>query len=1411
MSSAEQRYYRTCIANNKPYFGRIMRASQGSPIRHAYMQAQVELECRGRGGKPYHILEIGSWAGGSAITWADAIRRYNGGKGSVVCIDPWQPYFKPEAFSDIEDVNQYNEMADALANDKIYNLFLHNIRSSGNSDIVKPVRGYSRELLPAFEDGFFDLIFVDGAHDYENVKEDLKSVARVVREGGIVCGDDLELQIADMDIEYARSNKHRDYIQDAVTRVWFHPGVSLAIGEYFGDVSSWEGFWSMRKRGDCWEKPAPESFHGCVVQVPVHLKHLSSICVVPELVESEYKGYNILLWGHTYCALALSLGNVYVTELPEDQLLDFLKDRTYLIGASLEDAKWIIDLMGYDSRPGSIEFVAGRRLEALATAAAGADRYTLSGRACLRFDGSGDDCTILRALFDHLTHDSMRPAFYGLNALSTYILNLLPEFINNIACIIDEEKSATQRDFEGIPIVHPEEIPDGVDFVFICETDLHLVQRKREKLPHSVQAVCLHNVAEAAPQDVSQSVSHNRGVWWEPGRESSNGVQTMTEEDRNVLFRLAAGEPLNPESKNEELKNSSNEVLPGYSTCGGNSSGGTGIAPNRVYEGFNIFVLESRFFAVPRDCPVTDIESIRANAKFVGLAFQEVETEIDKFSKEEPMPAGRTARHREPFRFSFLLPTRGRPDLVDRLFRSIVDTTSSLDQLEIILGIDDDDQATQKITHDRLNLKKVILPRGQKMGALVSACYAASSGRFIMGVNDDLILRTQGWDEIVASCFERFGDDIGLIHVNDLLFRDVLCTFPILSRRACKEIGFSPAEYKRYKIDDHIYDTYNLLAYLGYKRITYLPDVIFEHENHGQVVDPKLKYMYISADNKVYVPDQDILARDDEIFHRYFEARKEAALKLAALIEGDKSHRIMESRRRSQTCLLKGAPDPYSYRRKDFTTSYSHISATSKALPRTTIAVVTADIRSEFASRCVSLVKQHTPSHDLIVLDNSRDSGFSHPREMNKVMRAINTDLLVLLDDDVFVEPGWFEGLARCLDERTAVVAPLHKDKDGKISFTGGYLAGDGLGTHEHTFDVPSSPRSAQSCCSAAILIDMKKCGQILMEEAYKKYFFDIVHSFEVWEAGYRVVVTPEVTVTHVGGATAIRGSASSSNFFEIDRKTFINQWVETGRLARLEEIVWQKDPYLALLVGIPREINRLYSELETVSFSDFIPRAADLLNTSFKTVPHRNNLFVQGIEKILSRYISLSLTNGDPAGARACVSSLSRYMKDASNGSDRFGILKDLERMHIQVNTEIDRFEKAVEIKRSAIEKYAGGDMHGAEQTFLKAFEMAPRDANILACLGQICYESRRYADALTCNKAAIRLNPEEIDAWIGLALIARATNSPDALKSACEQIRILNPHHPKMNELMGELPEAAIAAAGQKRIPTEGISGVQ
>lgn len=73
-------------------------------------------------------------------------------------------------------------------------------------DSVKVIKGLSSEILPSYEDNFFDIIYIDGSHIYEDVKVDLENAYKKVKIGGWIAGHDYHPQV--------------------------NPGIYFAVGEF---------------------------------------------------------------------------------------------------------------------------------------------------------------------------------------------------------------------------------------------------------------------------------------------------------------------------------------------------------------------------------------------------------------------------------------------------------------------------------------------------------------------------------------------------------------------------------------------------------------------------------------------------------------------------------------------------------------------------------------------------------------------------------------------------------------------------------------------------------------------------------------------------------------------------------------------------------------------------------------------------------------------------------------------------------------------------------------------------------------------------------------------------------------------------------------------------------------------------
>jgi MMP 1-O-methyltransferase len=113
--------------------------------------------CTGRG----VIVEIGSWRGKSTTCLGLGSKAGNG--VPVFAVDPHSEH----TFGD----------------------FSRNMEEAGLTDLVTPVPGRSQELAEGFDEPI-ELLFIDGAHQYELVNEDFDRWVPKVVEGGVVAMHD---------------------------------------------------------------------------------------------------------------------------------------------------------------------------------------------------------------------------------------------------------------------------------------------------------------------------------------------------------------------------------------------------------------------------------------------------------------------------------------------------------------------------------------------------------------------------------------------------------------------------------------------------------------------------------------------------------------------------------------------------------------------------------------------------------------------------------------------------------------------------------------------------------------------------------------------------------------------------------------------------------------------------------------------------------------------------------------------------------------------------------------------------------------------------------------------------------------------------------------------------------------------
>jgi precorrin-6B methylase 2 len=150
------------------------------------------------------IVEIGSGQGGSICTMGLAIDRNPAVE--LISIDKFQPYDEKTHAGWMFNVDRFSYKK------FVYNLEIRNIKAR---NIFK----WSFEAVGDIEDKSCDIVFIDGNHSYQSVKDDINWYLPKIKEGGIICGHDFHPRF---------------------------PGVMIAVEEAFGnsfDVMDQSSIW----------------------------------------------------------------------------------------------------------------------------------------------------------------------------------------------------------------------------------------------------------------------------------------------------------------------------------------------------------------------------------------------------------------------------------------------------------------------------------------------------------------------------------------------------------------------------------------------------------------------------------------------------------------------------------------------------------------------------------------------------------------------------------------------------------------------------------------------------------------------------------------------------------------------------------------------------------------------------------------------------------------------------------------------------------------------------------------------------------------------------------------------------------------------------------------------------------------
>lgn len=124
------------------------------------------------------VIEIGSYLGRSAVFFASRVLE-------TLCIDPfvmWPDLIERKELSMHEGEDFYDKFLDNIK---------HAMKFGPNTSSIKATRKTSEQAFYDNPDLYADLIYIDGQHDYESVKNDIRMWG--LRAKKVICGDDYDV------------------------------------------------------------------------------------------------------------------------------------------------------------------------------------------------------------------------------------------------------------------------------------------------------------------------------------------------------------------------------------------------------------------------------------------------------------------------------------------------------------------------------------------------------------------------------------------------------------------------------------------------------------------------------------------------------------------------------------------------------------------------------------------------------------------------------------------------------------------------------------------------------------------------------------------------------------------------------------------------------------------------------------------------------------------------------------------------------------------------------------------------------------------------------------------------------------------------------------------------------------------
>ncbi|MDA8291760.1 MAG: hypothetical protein M0Z33_08800 [Actinomycetota bacterium] len=203
-----------------------------------------------------------------------------------------------------------------------------------------------------------------------------------------------------------------------------------------------------------------------------------------------------------------------------------------------------------------------------------------------------------------------------------------------------------------------------------------------------------------------------------------------------------------------------------------------------------------------------------------------------------------------------IVPSRGRPNNLDRLVEAWRTTSSG--HADLVVALDDDDPALYQYNAHRVAMVTVGPRQSFVSWTNEVAVDHAEDYRFIGSMGDDHRPRTVGWDRMLCEALEEIGS--GVAYGDDLGAGPVLPSAVVLTSDIVSELGYVlPPE-----VSHNGADRFWLELGRALDRTRFLPEVVIEHMHYTTGK---------SAIDHIYLEGAELLEEDRSALARYLAER----------------------------------------------------------------------------------------------------------------------------------------------------------------------------------------------------------------------------------------------------------------------------------------------------------------------------------------------------------------------------------------------------------------------------------------------------------------------------------------------------------------------------------------------------------